>query len=410
MASQARLVLLSPRIFSPTVRRPASCIKPCRLPPAHLGLALPATPRSILPTSHFRTARLYGSKINNRSGHSLDPLSSDQPDTSSGNTYTRPAEQLSQKVTSAEKAAYRDAVAEQRRKQSRAPWLRSGAEVAPADKMATEKGESGNEKRHGFPGAGHEGPDSSSLSKEDWGSTVGGEDGDGKLLVARGKLLTTPSRLLKLIVPLASAAEMQRLKDRGLDEEEGLEPLALLVHPQQPLSYLERLIQAELPVVGENGSTHVPEVAFKAPDSESDDGDEDGVSRGRSSSGKDDDNLETMVIDGKRVKIGKVSGGKAEVKETETEDADDNDGAAGFVRWSSSTETGDFIRDAARTGHFALEIEGNPRPILVSVPNFYDRTFYLRMRLRQKGREIARLADVKRECDDIAERVCRFCL
>lgn len=35
-----------------------------------------------------------------------------------------------------------------------------------------------------------------------------------------------------------------------------MEPLALLVHPQQPISYVERLIQAELPVVEADGGGH----------------------------------------------------------------------------------------------------------------------------------------------------------
>jgi len=75
-----------------------------------------------------------------------------------------------------------------------------------------------------------------------------------------------------------------------------------------------------------------------------------------------------------------------------------------FVRWSGSTEIGDFIRDAARAKHFALDIEGAPHPILVGVPSFQDRTYYLRMRLRQKSREMARAVDIKEECDEIAQQ------
>jgi calcium uniporter protein, mitochondrial len=307
------------------------------------------------------------------------PGERDAPDTSSGNTYTFPAEQLSQQITPAEKAAYRDAVKTQRTKQARAPWLRAGAEVPPVDKVPS-SGDKGQE---------NEGKDKSESDPE-------------RMVVARGKLLTTPSRLLKLVVPLGSIAEKHKqLEKDGKDGDEGLEPLALLIHPEQPLSYLERLLQAEMPMVGEKGKEHVPEVSFRAPDSE---GEGEGVSRGSQETGKGDENLETLVIDGKRVKIGKISGGRAEVKATE--DADDGGHNLGFVRWSSSTEIGDFIRDAARTGHFALEIEGSAKPILVAVPSFKDRTFYLRMRLRQRGREISRLADAKRECDEIAEKAC----
>src|SRR3954454_14885086 len=68
------------------------------------------------------------------------------------------------------------------------------------------------------------------------------------LTKALGKLLTTPARLLKLVLPLTTVDVNSDRKD--------VAPLALLVHPQQPLSYLERLIQSELPSItnekGEN--------------------------------------------------------------------------------------------------------------------------------------------------------------
>lgn len=47
--------------------------------------------------------------------------------------------------------------------------------------------------------------------------------------------------------------------------------MALLVHPQQPLSYLERLIQSELPSIkNEKGEEKVPAVHFRAEDSQQD--------------------------------------------------------------------------------------------------------------------------------------------
>ncbi len=70
-----------------------------------------------------------------------------------------------------------------------------------------------------------------------------------------------------------------------------------------------------------------------------------------------------------------------------------------FVRWSASTETGDFIRDAARGSQFAIEIEGMPEHILVGVPSFNDRTHYLRMRLRKVSRRIFDMVALKRQCD-----------
>jgi len=85
------------------------------------------------------------------------------------------------------------------------------------------------------------------------------------------------------------------------------------------------------------------------------------------------------------------------------ESTEDNNENKPFVRWSKSTEIGDFIRDAARGKEFAVEIEGAPREIRVGVPSFGDRTYYLRMRLRKKSKEIASLADIKKECDRLAE-------
>jgi hypothetical protein len=73
-----------------------------------------------------------------------------------------------------------------------------------------------------------------------------------------GKLLTTPSRMLKLVLPLEAHDETKN---------DDVEPLALLVHPQQPLSYLERLIQSELPTITVDGKEKLPSVNFFAEDS-----------------------------------------------------------------------------------------------------------------------------------------------
>lgn len=75
-----------------------------------------------------------------------------------------------------------------------------------------------------------------------------------------------------------------------------------------------------------------------------------------------------------------------------------------FVRWSMSTEIGDFVRDAARAKEFIVEIEGAPNEIRVGVPSFNDRTFYLRQRLRKISRELADMAVIKRECDIAAHK------
>lgn len=79
-----------------------------------------------------------------------------------------------------------------------------------------------------------------------------------------------------------------------------------------------------------------------------------------------------------------------------------------FVRWSSSTEIGDFIRDAARAKEFEVDIEGADEPIRVAVPSFNDRTYYLRMRLRKTSKKINDMAGVKKECDLAAHKSAQY--
>ncbi|KAG9247897.1 hypothetical protein BJ878DRAFT_553099 [Calycina marina] len=254
--------------------------------------------------------------------------------------------------------------------------------------------------------------------------------------MTKGKLLTTPARLLKLILPLTKL-------DKN-DDRKNIEPLALLVHPQQPLSYLERLIQSELPMIKDkDGKDKVPSVHFRAEDSNQDqdefkayerDGDdvEDLYEEGEEGSDK-------QIVDGKRIKLGKTENEEqrqekikeeleAQNKKQEQKTAirDKLRGGIGeggvesysgtgrerqaasnsamFVRWSSSTEIGDFIRDAARGKEFAVEIEGAGDEIRVGVPSFNDRTHYLRLRLRTASKRLEDMASVKKECDKLAHR------
>jgi hypothetical protein len=234
-----------------------------------------------------------------------------------------------------------------------------------------------------------------------------------------GKLLTTPSRLLKLVLPLT-------IINNGSDRKD-IEPLALLVHPQQPLSYLERLIQYEVPMIkGKDGKEKAPQVHFRAEDGSKDDvlvdGKEDGLAR-------DNEGTEETIVEGKLVKLGKIRCKEKDHKRELTKEEEVERGLRGgpgeggvesysgrgregastvakqnFVRWSSSTEIGDFIRDAARASEFAVEIEGSSEEIRVGVPSFNDRTHYLRVRLRKTSRKLADLASVKKECDLLAHK------
>lgn len=233
---------------------------------------------------------------------------------------------------------------------------------------------------------------------------------------ALGKLLTTPSRLLKLIIPLTTLDYNSDRKD--------VEPLALLVHPQQPLSYLERLIQSELPAIKtDKGDEKIPAVHFRAEDSQQDEiqpktktAEEEGKDTTREAENQSD--LEEIQFDGKTEKTGKLNrnrkeetvpralgdGGVESYSGLGHEKSSSDDKERRFVRWSSSTEVGDFIRDAARGKEFAVEIEGATKEIRVAVPSFNDRTHYLRTRLRKASSKIMAMAAVKRECDIAAHR------
>ncbi|KAK7733114.1 hypothetical protein SLS53_008302 [Cytospora paraplurivora] len=208
----------------------------------------------------------------------------------------------------------------------------------------------------------------------------------GKSLI--GKLLTTPTRLLKLILPLPIRVEKDKENNssqeygRAISSNDTIQPLALLVHPQQPLSYVERLIQAELPPVIEDGKEKIPNIYFRAEDS-------------ATSENRPTTREEARSKDHPHVASYSGLGHEAE----ENEDVPKN-----WVRWSSSTEMGDFIRDAARGREFAIEVEGYNFEMRVSVPSFNDRTYYMRMRLRRTSRQIDQYAKIKQECDDLANK------
>ncbi|KAI4120614.1 MAG: hypothetical protein LQ338_006890, partial [Usnochroma carphineum] len=298
---------------------------------------------------------------------------------------TGAANDLHQQSNDGQKPDLNTAIAQEKEKQTRAPWHREGSNTPPYIEL--------------------------------------------KKPSAPGKLLTTPSRLLKLIIPLTTL-------DKNSDRKD-VEPLALLVHPHQPLSYLERLIQSELPTITTaRGEEKIPAVHFRAEDSPQDEilpgkekvGEE---TKTATQGGEDPDaDLEESKFDGKTEKTGKLNRKRKETtevanKEEEPDPQSDNrlgegsverysglgregpstaDSSKTFVRWSPSTEIGDFIRDAARGKEFAVEIEGAPEQIRVGVPSFNDRTHYLRQRLRKTSAQILAMAEIKRECDMAAHK------
>ena len=158
--------------------------------------------------------------------------------------------------------------------------------------------------------------------------------------------------------------------------EDKVEPLALLVHPQQPLSYLERLIQAEIPPILVNDRERLPSIAFRA----------------------EADVEEQRGISDKKQNVDNVASYSGLGHEGPQRHE------ANWVRWSGSTEVGDFIRDAARGREFAIDIEGHNGELRVAVPSFKDRTYYMRMRLRRASRQIDGMSKVKNECDLLAHK------
>jgi len=61
------------------------------------------------------------------------------------------------------------------------------------------------------------------------------------------------------------------------------------------------------------------------------------------------------------------------------------------------------MRDASKGKEFVIEIEGGEQ-MLVEVPTFHHRTYFLRQRLRSVSVEIERYSKLKQECDRLAHR------
>ncbi|KAK5989415.1 Calcium uniporter 6-like protein [Cladobotryum mycophilum] len=195
---------------------------------------------------------------------------------------------------------------------------------------------------------------------------------------SKGRLLTTPTRLLKLILPMPFHPEQEFINQPDEEQKKGnhkkVEPLALLIHPHQPLSYLERLIQAEIPPLKVKDREKLPDIGFRA---------ETDHHETSSKSTVGDSNVSSYSG------LGHEGPSKGE---------------ANWVRWSGSTEVGDFIRDAARGREFAVDIEGYDKELRVAVPSFKDRTHYMRLQLRRMSRQIDKLSQVKSGCDTLAHK------
>ena len=181
-------------------------------------------------------------------------------------------------------------------------------------------------------------------------------------------------------------------------------------------------------IKSKDGKDKVPEVFFRAEDSTQD---EIKADTRHAADAEEEEGSDEQMVDGKLIKLGKINSKSDEAEESlqekqariesglrggpgeggvesysgaGREGSPNPDGEQKFVRWSSSTEIGDFIRDAARGKEFAVEIEGASKEIRVGVPSFNDRTHYLRARFRKTNKKLANYAMIKKECDDLAHR------
>ncbi|KAK6357407.1 hypothetical protein TWF718_001719 [Orbilia javanica] len=229
------------------------------------------------------------------------------------------------------------------------------------------------------------------------------------------QLTSTPSRLFKLILPLPAINENgSRNSSLSPEETEHYEQnppsslskpstlethldqrpkhLALLIHPNQPLSHLAQLIQSQLPTLK---SGRVPSVNFYRP--------------------LDTPPPKSEVIAPSEDEIAS-SGGEEAPRSAQGRDIDEEEKS--LVLWSGSTEIGDFVRDAAAgheeeemgiQGGFVIDIEGtvDKSGVWVSVPSFNDRTVYLRKRYKLITKEIEGLVEIKEKCDKLAHKTAQ---
>ena len=181
-------------------------------------------------------------------------------------------------------------------------------------------------------------------------------------------------------------------------------------------------------IQSKDGKDKAPEVFFRAEDSAQGELKADT----RDAELEEEEGSDEQMVDGKLIKLGKIKNKSDEEKESLEQnqvrmesvlrggpgeggvetysgagreaESSGKDGNEKFVRWSSSTEIGDFIRDAARGKEFAVNIEGASKEIRIGVPSFNDRTHYLRVRFRKTNKKLARYAKIKKDCDDLAHR------
>lgn len=185
-----------------------------------------------------------------------------------------------------------------------------------------------------------------------------------------GRLSPTTSHLFKLLLPLPSTLVGDSSAKKATPT-----PTAFLLHPSQPLSHLSRLISGSLPLAERNA------------------------------------NIEYMALTGKDDHVPGGKPGELEPDEEHSEggpiqkDRRRGEGEQQMVRWSQSTDLGDFIKQSTLSENFRIVIspeekEGVEAPTLemtILIPSFASRTVYLRRRLLKITQELDKLNAQKKK-------------
>jgi hypothetical protein len=184
-----------------------------------------------------------------------------------------------------------------------------------------------------------------------------------------GRLSPTTSHLFKLLLPLpASLVNTAETDARPTTT-------AFLLHPSQPLSHLSRLITGSLPLTERNAD------------------------------------IEYMALTGKDDHVPGGKPGELEPDEEHSEggpiqsDREKGQGEKQMVRWSQSTDLGDFIKQSTLDENFRIVISPEPKEgvkprqleITILIPSFASRTVYLRKRLLKITKELDKLNAQKKQ-------------
>ena len=214
-----------------------------------------------------------------------------------------------------------------------------------------------------------------------------------------GKLTPTTSHLFKLVLPIPKSLAAYTAGSSGSNLENStkstaqttpdLIETAYLLHPSQPLSHVSRLILGSLP-----SSERSAEVEFRAV------------------SGRDHDAYPSSVDAPSSMDsdmVGPEGGPILNDRKPGGEELQE-------VRWSTSTDLGDFIKQSTLAQSFkivvrpedgegandaqGMQAKGSKKESLVlkvKIPTFASRTVYLRRRLLSLTKEIAKMTEQKKE-------------